>query len=119
MFNRVSCFQESEREPLYAERSRGSDCGPILGCRHPVEQNVEQNARPMMTKASSLVMSSLKASIRRSSVSEVALRVNGSLIVSVTLEGHRVRSRIIANDTLGMGFKELSVVTGDTPASVK
>jgi hypothetical protein len=53
MFNRVSSFQDSEREVLYAARSRGTDCGPIReGWRHPVEQN----ARAKMAKASGLVM---------------------------------------------------------------
>jgi hypothetical protein len=52
MFNRVSSFQESERELLYAARSRGSDCGPIRGWRHPVEQD----ARTKVAKASGLVM---------------------------------------------------------------
>src|SRR5579862_7006259 len=36
MFNNVTSFHESASETLYRDRSRGSEFGPILGCRHPV-----------------------------------------------------------------------------------
>src|SRR5579864_7367807 len=39
MFNNVTSFHESASEMLYIERSRGSELGPILGCRHPVARS--------------------------------------------------------------------------------
>ena len=44
MFNNVNSFHESASETLYRDRSRGSELGPSLGCRHPVARNESPQA---------------------------------------------------------------------------
>src|SRR5690242_15973931 len=41
MFNSVTSFHESASETLYRDRSRGSDLGPSLGCKHPVAKSAK------------------------------------------------------------------------------
>src|SRR5690349_16499908 len=74
MFNNVTSFHESASERLYRDRSRGSELGPILGCRHPVARN----ERPQVAKTRAFVMGTrLDVSFTVPTLHEVRLVATG------------------------------------------